>query len=85
MKAAIILNVDNQSAIWAAKAQVPTKRSKYIYIRYHHIIEPKHMPTTVLQVDALTKILGTTRYIQHRDKLKVILPPRTIPTAVGVS
>lgn len=71
------IGIDNKGAIAATKAQAPTKRTKYIDIRYHHVqelvangtISPYHIPTDVLQADALTKPLAPTKYLKHQPKL----------------
>lgn len=91
-KETVPLGIDNKSAIACSKKQAPTKKSKYIDVRYHHlqdlvaqkVIAPIYIPSIELQADLLTKPLGPEKYIRLRNKLG-IAPPPTIPTAVGVS
>ncbi len=88
-----LLQMDNMAAIDVAKAKAPTKRSKYIDVRFDHvqdkiragIIQPMHTSSALLQADALTKPLTRDKFIQHRAKLCVAGTPQNIPTAVGVS
>lgn len=86
------LQMDNNSAIACTKKHAPTKKSKYIDVRYHHIqdlvaakvIETSYTKTTELQADLLTNRLGPQTFLECRPKLRVNDPP-VIPTAVEVS
>lgn len=86
------LQMDNKSAISCTKKQVPTKKSKYIDVRYHHIkdleaakvIETARTKTIELQEDLLTKPLGPQTFLEHRPKLVFNAPP-AMTTAVEVS
>jgi len=73
--AAVVLNVDNQSAIKLAKNPKFHKRSKHIDIRYHYLrervadgdIDVKYIPTEVQIADIFTKHLPRDRFIALRS------------------
>lgn len=81
---------DNTAGIAIANARGPTKRSKYIDVRYHHIrdmvasriITTHHHPTTTLSADALTKPLPGPTFIRHRDAMALVPLPPSVPVAV---
>ena len=72
------------AAITVAKSSAPTRKSKYIDIRYHHIqdlvatkkLRIAHLHTHLLQADALKKPLAQDKFIRHRSYLSMA-PIRT--------
>jgi len=77
--AAVVLNVDNQSAIKLAKNPEFHKRSKHIDIRYHYLrervadgdIDIKYTPTEVQIADIFTKPLPRDRFVALRSMLNM--------------
>lgn len=77
------LNLENKVAIQVAKNTAPTKRRKYIDIRYHHkqiLIERgdltiQNVPCTLMLVDGNTKPLTTTSFKQCKTQLHITPPP----------
>lgn len=87
------LAIDSKSAIAGAKAQAPTKTSKYVDVRRHHIqhlvanktIAHYHMSMKELQADTLTKPFNSVKFCKHRTSLQFLPPSQSIPMVVGLS
>lgn len=68
---------DNTGALATAKTAGPTKRSKYISIRYHYlrdkigqgVIRLEHVPSRELTADIFTKQLSSNLFQYHASKL----------------
>jgi hypothetical protein len=66
----ILMAVDNQRVIAIIKMGAPSRRTKYINIRYHHfreyteqdIIDPYYIPTSEILADDFTKALGRLKF-----------------------
>ena len=79
-----LLEMGNSAAIAVAKANAPTKRTKYIDVRYHHIMDKVrdriitlvHTPSAIIQADALTKPLDKLKFRNHCTKLCLAPHPK---------
>lgn len=75
----MIIYNDNQSAIRLSENQTFHKRTKHIHVKYHFIrekvknneIQLKHMPTTEMIADMLTKSLGCKKHKFICEKLSM--------------
>lgn len=84
------LAMDNKAALKCTNGSAPTKKSKYIDIRYHlikqyvkdNIIKPFYLKSKELAADLLTKALPSDLFLKHRDTLKVTQVPQRLPTAI---
>ncbi len=86
------LAMDNRAAIQLAKNTSPTKRSKYIAIRYHYLrdhvalgnIATAYIPGEYLTADIMTKPLPAIRFTGLRDTIPIrFAPSPDVPGAVG--
>ena len=81
------LAMDNEAAKKIATTTAPTRKSKYIDIRYHHLrdkvrigeIRPEHIPTMYMTADIFTKPLPQAAFIRHRDNLSLVPLQQTCP------
>ena len=84
---------DNDAAKKIAEARGPTKKSKYIDVRWHHVrdlvarkvVSTNHRPSKELSADCLTKSLGPQLYLRHRDAMNIVPMPPAAPVAVEAS
>jgi hypothetical protein len=82
---AVVLNVDNKSAISLSKNPVFHERSKHIEIRYHFIrecvenrkIQVEFVRTEEQLADMLTKALGRGKLQEQRAKIGMVKIDRT--------
>eukprot|EP00178_Gracilaria_changii_P023027 TRINITY_DN68_c0_g1_i13.p1 TRINITY_DN68_c0_g1~~TRINITY_DN68_c0_g1_i13.p1 ORF type:complete len:1094 (-),score=78.92 TRINITY_DN68_c0_g1_i13:769-4050(-) len=80
--------VDNQSAVLIAENQAPTKRKKYLDLRYHYLqhqiganaIQLKRIPTAEMLADIFTKPLHRSRFQGLRNQMHIVPNPRTNAT-----
>ena len=81
---------DNTAAEAIAKSRSPTRRSKYIEVRHHHIrdlmrrriLTVNHMPSKELIADLLTKAVPAPLFKSHADKLSLRAWTPALPMAV---
>ena len=81
---------DNTAAEAIAKSRSPTRRSKYIEVRHHHIKDLMrrnilaliHMPSKELIADLLTKPVSAPLFKSHVDKLSLLAWAPALPMAV---
>jgi len=84
------LAMDNEAALKCTNGSAPTKKSKYIDIRFHlikqyvtdRIIHPFYLQSKKLAADLLTKAIPKDLFLIHRDTLKVTDIPQRLPTAI---
>ena len=82
---AVVLNVDNKSAISLSKNPVFHDRSKHIEIRYHFIrecvengkVQIEFVRSEEQLADMLTKALGRTKLQEQRAKIGMMEIDRT--------
>lgn len=81
------LYIDDKSAVLVAKQTGPTKRRKYIDIRFHHLhhhiaqghIRVMHLPGKKMLADVFTKPLPTPRFLHLVTEMRV-RPPEPLAT-----
>lgn len=84
---------DNESARKIAEARGPTKKSKFIVVRYHHVrdlvaakkISTHHRPSADLSADLLTKNIGPKLFSRHRAAMGIVPMPPAGTVAVEAS
>lgn len=75
-----IIHCDNQSAIKLANNPQSISRTRHIDIKYHFIrekvnegsIKIEYCPTELMKADMLTKSLGQTLFMKHRNALGIV-------------
>ena len=81
------VGMDNEAARTIATSNAPTRKSKYIDIRYHHIrdkvrsceITTQHIPTAYMTADIFKKPIPQEPFLRHRDNLSLVPLHSTCP------